>query len=59
MAGSCDVKAENPSARVKLLLREAAPARANAWRWVCRLVRGRRIFLRDICFAIFYPRGHE
>ena len=26
MAGFCDVKAENPSARVKLLLREAAPA---------------------------------
>src|SRR5258708_19646316 len=26
MAGFCGVKAENPSARVKLLLREAAPA---------------------------------
>src|ERR1700746_1848905 len=26
MAGFCDVKAENPSAPVKLLLREAAPA---------------------------------
>jgi hypothetical protein len=33
--------------------------RANAWRWVCGLMRGRRIFLRDICFAIFYPRGRD
>jgi len=33
--------------------------RANAQRWVCGLVRGRRIFLRDICAAIFYPRVHE
>jgi hypothetical protein len=34
-------------------------SRANAWRRVCRLMRGRRIFLRDICLAIFYPRGRE
>ena len=34
-------------------------ARANTQRFVYRLVRGGRIFLRGFCGAIFYPRGHE
>ena len=36
-----------------------ASVRANAPRLVYRLVRGRRIFLRDICAAIFYSRERE
>ncbi len=36
-----------------------AAHRTNAPRLVYRLVRGRRIFLRDICAAIFYSRERE